>query len=52
MEQLGCQWTDFYGIFYLSIFGNLPRKFKFQYNLTKMTDALHENLRLAQLFLE
>ena len=45
-EQLGSHWTDFHEIWYLSIFRNLSRKFKFHWNPIRMAGILHEpNLR-------
>jgi len=43
IEWLGFYWTNFYEIWYLSIFGkNLWRKFKFHDNLAVITGTLHE----------
>jgi len=42
-EQLGYQWADFHEILHIVFFENLPRKFKFYYNLTRITDTLHED---------
>jgi len=45
MEQLHSHWTDFHERDeYLSIFRKKPsRKFKFHYNLTRITGTLHED---------
>ena len=43
MEHLGYHWRNFHEILYLSFFKYLSRKFKFHYNLTRVTDALYEN---------
>jgi len=43
MEQLGSHWIDFHEIYYLSIFGNLSRKFHFNRNQTKIKGTLHED---------
>ena len=41
MEELGSHWTDFYNIWFLSVFRkHLSRKFKFHSNLTRITDIL------------
>jgi hypothetical protein len=40
-EQLGSYWTDFNYIWYFST-ENLSRKFKFHFNLTRITRNLHE----------
>ena len=42
MEQIGSHWTNFHGFCYLNIFIHLSRKFKFHYNLTRITVTLHE----------
>jgi len=45
MEELGSLWTDYSKIPRLSIFfKNLSRNFKFNYNLTRTTGTLHEDL--------
>ena len=41
MEQLGYHWTDFHEIWYLGFFENLSIKFKFHYNLTRITSSSH-----------
>jgi hypothetical protein len=55
MEQLCFQWTDFHGVWYLTIFGNVSRKFNFYKNLTRITGTLHEDLStfmiISRLFL-
>jgi len=44
MEHLGFHWTDFHEFFLFGyFFENLSRKFKFHYNLTKITGTLHED---------
>jgi len=45
MEQLCSHWTDVYEILYLSIFffENLPGKFKFHSNWTRITGTLYED---------
>jgi hypothetical protein len=43
MEQLSSHWMDFHEIWYWSLFENLSRKFKFPYNLTRITGTLHED---------
>jgi len=42
MEQLGSLWADFHEIWYLLVFRNSVKKFKFHWNITRMPDALHE----------
>jgi hypothetical protein len=42
MEQFRSHWTNCHEIWYL-IFFNLSRKFKFYWNLTKITGTLHED---------
>jgi len=39
LEQLGSNWTDFLSVF----FENLSRKFKFNYNLKRITGTSHED---------
>jgi len=44
-EQLGSQWADFHGIWYLSIFGKpVEKKLTFQYNLKTIMDNLREDV--------
>jgi hypothetical protein len=45
MKQFGCHWKDFHEIWYLSVFGYLSRKYKFNYTLTQTTGTLHKDLR-------
>jgi len=40
-EPLGCHWMDFHEIWYLRIFRKLSRKFKFHWNLTRITGTLY-----------
>jgi len=42
-EQLDSDWTDFYEIWYLNIFENLSKIFKFHYNVTGTTGMSHED---------
>ena len=43
-EHLGCHWMAFHEIWYFTnFFENLPRKFKFHYNMTRITGTLHED---------
>jgi len=42
-EQLDSDWKDFYEIWYLNIFENLSKIFKFHYNLTRITGTSHED---------
>jgi hypothetical protein len=56
-EKRGSHWTDFHQIWYLTIFLNLSRKFKFHQNITKTINTLHEDQYtvssyLSLLFLE
>jgi len=58
MEQLGSHWTDFNGIWYLSIFPQYLQNIRVSLDLTKITGTLHEDIctfmikYLAQFFLE
>jgi len=45
MEKLGYFWADFHEICYLSTFWKIYRKkINFDYNLTRITGTLHEDL--------
>ena len=46
IEQVGSNWTAFHGIWCLNIFflENLSRKFKFHWNLTRVTGTVVEDL--------
>ena len=44
MEKLGSRWTDFREILYLNTVENLLRKFKFQWNLIRITGTLDGDL--------
>jgi hypothetical protein len=47
MQLLGLHWTDFYKIWYLSIFfENLSKKFKFHDNVTRKTGTLLKNTKI------
>jgi len=58
MEQLGSHWTDFNGIWYLSIFKKYLEKIHVSLDLTIITGTLHEDLctlmikHIAQFYLE
>jgi hypothetical protein len=43
MELLDSQWADFHEIWYLGIFLNPWRKFRYHWNLTSVTCSLHED---------
>jgi hypothetical protein len=49
IEQIGSHWMDFvkFGIWLL--FKNPSRKFGFHYNLTRITRALHQDLRTCMI---
>ena len=51
VEQLSSHWMDFHETWYFCI-KNLLRKFKFDYNLTRLTGTLPFSSYLAQFFLE
>jgi hypothetical protein len=42
--QLGFQWTNSYGIRYLSIFQKSVEKLNFHENVTRITSTLHEGV--------
>jgi hypothetical protein len=42
MEQLASRWTAFIAIWYLSVFEKVSRKFRFHYNLTRITGNVPE----------
>jgi hypothetical protein len=44
MKHLGFHWTDFHEIWYKEFFENMPRKFTFHSNLTRITGSLHGHL--------
>ena len=44
IEQLGFHRTDFHKIWYKNLLENLPRKFKFHYNLTRIIHILREEV--------
>lgn len=49
MHQRGSHWTNFREIWYLRVYGNIPRSSKFGYNRTKVSDIIPEDLSTSVL---
>jgi hypothetical protein len=48
MEQFRSLWTDFHKFYVWGIFENLLRKFKFRWNMTRMTGTLHDAMVISR----